>query len=1034
VRLLGPVSAETEGVPLRLGSRKQRAVLALLALKVNRPVALDRLVEELWRDEPPAQATLSLQSYISRLRRTISAVQPDDQSAPRILTRPPGWALMMRAEDVDAVRFVDLAREGSSLVDAADVAPGALKLREALALWTGDALADLDDMPFAVEEKARLQDMRVSATESLLWAELDLGRSAEVAEMARRAVSENPYRERAWCALMLALYRLGRRSEALEVAHDLRGVLADGLGLDPSPEASLMQERILTQAPELDYQTRLPRPTPPDVRVMETAAEAGGPVSTGLVGRDDVSSALDRLGRDATQGQGRFVVVEGPAGMGKSAVLQELTARLRASGALVLRGVGVCAGASPALWPWVAILRQLVAADPEVTEAARTGGSGAALALLDPSVATSPEGHGPAPETDSLLARTRLYRAVVDLLGQAHHTRPLALLVDDAHWLDLDTLGLLALAANELVPQGVIVAVALRVDEAPEVSAEIDAVAARHRARTVRLPLTGLTTTDVEKLIRRTNPEAARTQLAPAIVTRTGGNPFFVTELLRLLTSEGRLDVASVETALPHEVRDVLRRRFERLPDRTQSLLNVVALVNRPAEITLLTGVTGLSEEAALDDAEAAVASSLLIEDPVSGGFLLSHDLVRQTLEEMLSANRLARMHARIAEVMQAEERESPTMLPEVVVEIARHLVLAESIVGANAAIPYLIAVADDARSRASFHLAERALRTALELSARVSDPTRRTVLELELRTRLVLQSDVILGGTGSHIFGDDDEPIDSRVMPSADTDPLAWWGAQVIHVVEGRAGQALELAEQALSGDLTDSVQAMVSSIAAISLFATGEFESAEQRFALSEERADQVRRRTPDNPDPWLAVIRVSTPTLRSANAVLVEDWAGAEDHLNRARDRAGSSPDKLVVVEHFAGWEAAVRGDAGTALQHASAAVELGQQLGDTVYQPMSRIVAAWASAMNGDETGAREARVAYAECKAISLRFQSAVHLSLCAEACAHHGQLEDARALVHESRATAQLTGERTLNHRLEQVADRILRKAPARSY
>src|SRR3954454_13035868 len=99
VRLLGPGSADTAGVRLGVGSRKQRAVFALLALQVNSPVALDRLVDELWHDEPPARATLSLQSYISRLRRTIADAQeedePEDRSAPRILTRPPGWALMM---------------------------------------------------------------------------------------------------------------------------------------------------------------------------------------------------------------------------------------------------------------------------------------------------------------------------------------------------------------------------------------------------------------------------------------------------------------------------------------------------------------------------------------------------------------------------------------------------------------------------------------------------------------------------------------------------------------------------------------------------------------------------------------------------------------------------------------------------------------------------------------------------------------------------------------------------------------------------
>ena len=126
---------------------------------------------------------------------------------------------------------------------------------------------------------------------------------------------------------------------------------------------------------------------------------------------------------------------------------------------------------------------------------------------------------------------------------------------------------------------------------------------------------------------------------------------------------------------------------------------------------------------------------------------------------------------------------------------------------------------------------------------------------------------------------------------------------------------------------------------------------------------------------------------------NAVLVEDWAGAEAHLNRARDRARSDPNELVVVEHFAGWEAAVRGDAGTAMHHASAALELGQQLGDTPYLRLSRIVVGWATAMNGDERGADTARAAYAECKALSLRFLSPVHLLLCAEACAHHGQLK-----------------------------------------
>ena len=367
------------------------------------------------------------------------------------------------------------------------------------------------------------------------------------------------------------------------------------------------------------------------------------------------------------------------------------------------------------------------------------------------------------------------------------------------------------------------------------------------------------------------------------------------------------------------------------------------------------------------------MASSLLIEDPASGGFLLSHDLVRQTLEETLSANRRARMHARIAEVMQAEEQQSPTMLPEVVVEIARHLVLAESVVGANAAIPYLIAVADDARSRSAFHLVERALRTALELSARVTDPARRKVLQLELRTRLVLQSNVISGSLGSRIFGEADEPIDPGAISLAETDPLAWWGAQVVHFLEGRAGQALEQAEQASARELPDSVKAMVLSRGGDLSLRDRKVRVGRPAVRLSEELAEQVRQRTPTI--LILGSPRYASPSRRCGPRTQCSSRTGPAPRLTwTGPEISRIPPNELVFVEHFAGWEAAVRGDAGTALRHASAALELGQQLGDSPYLPMSRILVGWATAMNGETSGVGMARAAYAECEALSLRFQ------------------------------------------------------------
>ena len=1023
VSLLGPVSAETEAGPLPLAGRKQRAVFALLALQVNHPVALDRLVHEVWRDEPPAQSTLALQSYISRLRRTIADAHPDDEAAPRILTRPPGWVLVMPGEQVDAVRFTELAREGSALLDDGQTAAGAARLTEALGLWAGEALSDLDDMPFAAGEKARLDDARLEVTESLMWAELDLGRPASVATTARATVTRHPYRERAWCALMLALYRLGRQAEALETARELRETLAEGLGLDPSPEARLLQEQILAQDPALD----LGRDRAPTVTLSPAVdrPEPPTPEASVLVGRDEVLERLDFVAGSAARGVGNFVVVEGSAGMGKSSVLSETAARLESAGGLVLRGGGVSAGASPALWPWVAILRRLVAERPDIVDEASSEGSAAALALLDPVVATTSTG-GVAPlGADPVLARTRLYRAVVDLLARAHESQPLALIVDDAHWLDPDTLGLLSLAADELVPRGVVVVVALRSDEAPEVLAEIDSVAARLRTETVRLVLAGLRQDDIEELLHRSAPDEDHAQLAPALVARTGGNPLFVSELVRLLTSERRLDEVSVDTVLPQQVRDVLRRRLERLPERTQALLVVIALLSHPADVGLLTGVTGLDVEAVLDDAEAAVASSLLVEDPGSGGFVLSHDLVRQTLVETLSATRSARLHAKIAEVMQAEQRIEPTTLPETVVDIARHLVLAESVVGANAAIPYLVAVADDARTRSAFHLAERALRTALDLSQRVQDPERRSALELELRTRLALQSNVLSGQHGSGIFGDSAEPH-AGGEPRVESDPLAWWGRQVQHTAEGRATLALAEAERAMKAELHDSTKAMVHSVLGHCHLLTGSLDLADQHLALAEEIGERVRDLSPDAMDPWLQSMLVSAPTMRSVAATLADNVPGAASHLARARERAGTSATELVLVEHHAAWEAAVRGDITEARDRAEPALALARQLGDSFWTPMAQLLVGWASAMGGDESGADVARAAYAECEAIGLRYQAPANLLLRAEAAARHGHLDEARSLVGQSRAMAELTGERTVTRRLHELAEDIL--------
>jgi DNA-binding SARP family transcriptional activator len=1033
IRLLGPVGAETDGEPIHLGGRKQRAVFALLALQVNNAVALDRLVHELWRDQPPAQATLSLQSYISRLRRTIANAHPVDEHAPRILTRPPGWALVMPDEDVDVVRFAELAQQGTALLEEQQVGSGAAKLREALGLWTGGALEDLDDLPLAASERARLEELRLSVTESLLIADLELGRPTEVLGEARRMVTLHPYRERAWGALMLALYRLGRQAEALDTAQQLRQTLAEGLGIDPTPEVRRIQQRILEQDPTLDLggkldagsrvltETQAPEPPAP-----EPPAQAGDH----FLGRELASVTLDQMTRAAAQGQGGLLVVDGPAGMGKSAVLDELERRATESGALVLRSGGVAEGAMPALWPWVAVLRQLSDAQPEMTRWAQ-GDTSHALALLDPSVgvgvgvdaAVSRE------PTDPVLARTRLYRAVVDLLVKCHHAQRLVVVVDDAHWLDEDTLGLLALVADELLPLGVLLTVALRNDDSPDVTARINGLCSRHRALTRRLPLVGLDSDAVAEIVHRAGglPDPAVTE---ALMARTGGNPLFVSELVRLLISERRLDRESIGLALPDEVREVLRRRLDRLPHDTQLVLAFAALVNRPVDVRTLARMTGLDEEAALSGAEAAVASSLLVEGSESRGLVLSHDLVRQTLEESLSGIRSTRMHSRIAEVMQAETSTAASVLPETVLEIAQHLVLAERIVGPEAALPYLVTVADDAIGRAAFKLAERALSTALDLWNRTPGPVRTEAVGAQIRTRLLLLSSTVVAETSTSTgpttsntsLGDGSE---TRVSGGdVVRDPVGWWGAQIVNVAGGRADRAAAAARGGLDPGLPSAYAAVVESVLGLCLFERGDGAAAEEHLARADELGEQASE--PGHPsDVWIPTMRVFVPGIRAMVAVLRDDTARTEQQLAEARQRAGGSAPELVFVEYAAAWTAASVGDARAAHRAASACLELGRLLGESYYVPMSQVVLCWARSELGDTDAGLSACEAYAAVEAAGMRFQSPFHLMLCAEAMSRQGHPEEARRLVTRSLVAAQDIGERTLSRRLEQVAGRI---------
>lgn len=249
-RLLGPVEVEDDGRPLVLGSAKQRALLAILLLHANEVVSRDRLIDDLWGEQPPASAPHSLDVYVSRLRKTL---QPD--GAERMLvTRPGGYLLRLEPEQLDLRRFERLFEDGRRALADGKYERASERLAEALALWRGPALGDLAYEAFARPEVERLEEQRLAALEEKIEAELALGRHGALVGELEAVSRKHPLRERLHGQLMLALYRCGRQAEGLETYQALRRHLRDELGLDPSPALQRLEQAILRQ----DHALELP--------------------------------------------------------------------------------------------------------------------------------------------------------------------------------------------------------------------------------------------------------------------------------------------------------------------------------------------------------------------------------------------------------------------------------------------------------------------------------------------------------------------------------------------------------------------------------------------------------------------------------------------------------------------------------------------------------------------------------------------------------------------------------------------------------
>ena len=291
-RILGSLEVGPDGSQITVKGRKPRALLALLLLHRNEVVPAERLIDDLWGEDPPATAANTLQVYVSQLRKLVDG---------GLVREGPGYSLQVEPDQLDAERFEHLVGEAASALGRRAYVEASELLVEALALWRGPALVDVQYESFAQAEITRLEELRLAAIEGRIEAELGLGHHDQVVGELEALVAENPLRERLRGQLMLALYRAGRQADALEAYQEARRVLLDELGLEPGPELRELEQAILRQEEALS-----PRPLP-DSNVPT-------PVST-LVGRD---RELAEICSTLRGGETRLLTLTGPGGAGKT--------------------------------------------------------------------------------------------------------------------------------------------------------------------------------------------------------------------------------------------------------------------------------------------------------------------------------------------------------------------------------------------------------------------------------------------------------------------------------------------------------------------------------------------------------------------------------------------------------------------------------------------------------------------------------------------------------------------------------------------
>jgi len=740
IRLCGPLEVEIDGrdfAPTLPGGQAGWLLCYLLASR-ERAADRDELIDLIWPERPPKDPQADLRALLSRLRRVLAPATLDGRERLRLALPEPVWL------DVEeATRSIKTARAAAKSTDwksAAEQSEAALEL-----LRPGFLPAHEGDWVDA--RRRELEELELEALEWLARSGLALvGPQLGAAERAsRELIARSPYRETGYRFLMEALAASGNVAEALRVYEQLRVLLREELGAAPAAELQGLHQRLLAgESAGPPRGPDLPRSGGPRRVPLPSLLSPREP--SALVGRKHELDVLRTAWRHARAGSRGLVLLAGEPGIGKTRLMSEFAHEAHHDGTVLYAGCQEEALVS--FQPFVEALRHY--ARSTGFDWGSIGPGAGELARLIPELAARLPAQPAVPPVDAQTRRYLMFDAVSTLLSEASSHAPLVLVLDDLHWADRATLHLLRHVIRAPQEASLLIVGAYR--EA-EIAAEHPLAALFADLRRDRLfervSLVGLDESGVGALIASHAGHEAPSGLVGTVHEQTGGNPFFVEEVMRHLIETGVLferggrwvsALTPDEIGVPEEIKEVLSRRLGRQSDDCRTALSQAAVLGREFSFDVLRVMADSDEDALIAALEEAVDAQLIVEIHSGSGpaYGFAHALVRETLYGRLSGPRRQRMHARAALAIEEAEGEAQ------VAALAAHYRLGGSAGDAAKAIDYSLRAGGHARELSAWEEAAAHWDGALTVMARAGGrQTERAALLVALADLMVVTGDL---------------------------------------------------------------------------------------------------------------------------------------------------------------------------------------------------------------------------------------------------------------------------------------------------